>query len=230
MAIVYQHIDVESNLIFYIGIGKNNNRAFSKHSRGKFWKDYTKNKIWKSEILFENITWQEACTKEIELISKIGRRDFGLGTLVNQTDGGDGVQNPSDEARRKNGIAHIGQQSWCKGLTKDTDERVAKISKKLTNRERSQDHCKNISLAKKGKPNEFIRGENNPAKRLEVREKNRLAHLGNKNWLGKKHSENTKIKQRQKALNREKIICEKCQKIIDKSNYSRWHGNKCKNI
>ena len=63
MAIVYQHIDLESNTIFYIGIGKNSNRAFSKHSRGKFWRDYTKNKQWKAEIIFENISRQEACNK-----------------------------------------------------------------------------------------------------------------------------------------------------------------------
>jgi hypothetical protein len=230
MAIVYQHIDLESNTIFYIGIGKNNNRAFSKHSRGKFWRDYTKNKQWKAEIIFENISWQEACNKEIELISKLGRRDLGMGALVNQTDGGEGVHNPSEEARRKNGVTHIGKPSWCKGLTKDTDPRIAKISEKLSNREKSKDHCNNISLSKKGKPNELLRGDNNPSKRPEVREKNRLAHLGNKNWLGKKHSDSTKNIQSQKALNREKITCEHCLKIVDKSNYSRWHGSKCKNI
>lgn len=39
--------------------------------------------------------------KEIEIIQTIGRRDLGTGTLYNQTDGGDGGTNLSEEARQK---------------------------------------------------------------------------------------------------------------------------------
>ncbi len=35
MAIVYQHRRKDTNEIFYIGIGKNTNRAYNKYSRSK---------------------------------------------------------------------------------------------------------------------------------------------------------------------------------------------------
>ena len=47
--------------------------------------------------------------------------------------------------------------------------------------------------------------------------------------LGKCHSEKSNEKNREKALNREKIQCEHCIKIVDKSNFGRWHGDNCKN-
>lgn len=43
--------------------------------------------------------------------------------------------------------------AWNSGLTKFTDSRVLAISKKLSNRLRSEEHCKNISIAKRGKLN-----------------------------------------------------------------------------
>lgn len=101
MACVYKHIRKNTNEIFYIGIGKNNSRAFSKESRSKFWKDLTKNNDYIVEILYDDITWEDACIVEKRLIKEIGRRDLKLGTLVNVTDGGDGTENPSECAREK---------------------------------------------------------------------------------------------------------------------------------
>ena len=91
MAIVYQHITKLDKIVFYIGIGKESKRAFDFVQRGKFWKDFTKNHEFDVEILYENISYEEAKIIEIELISKIGRRDLNKGFLVNQTDGGDGT-------------------------------------------------------------------------------------------------------------------------------------------
>jgi hypothetical protein len=96
MSYVYIHTRLDTNEIFYIGISSNNingkyTRAFSKKGRGKFWRDLTKNVLYKVDIIFDNLTWEEACSKEIELIAKHGRRDLSLGTLVNLTNGGDGV-------------------------------------------------------------------------------------------------------------------------------------------
>lgn len=101
MAIVYQHRSIDNDQIFYVGIGKSLKRAFDQKSRGKTWKDYTKNHKYDIEILYENISWEEACDIERKLIREIGRRDLGLGPLVNLTDGGDGIQNLSEESRAK---------------------------------------------------------------------------------------------------------------------------------
>lgn len=53
--------------------------------------------------LYENLENDESLKIEKMIISKIGRRDLGLGTLVNQTDGGDGrLSSPhSNETRLK---------------------------------------------------------------------------------------------------------------------------------
>jgi hypothetical protein len=228
MAIVYQHKVKDTEEVFYIGIGKQDKRAYSKHGRGKFWKDYTSKYEYTVEITHRDIIWEEACSIEKYLIAFYGRRDLGLGSLVNQTDGGDGIINPSQEARKKNGDARRGLPSWNTGLTKETDSRIKIISEKLCNIQRSETHSNNISKAKKGKPNPSIQGDKNPGCKPENREKSRDRLLGNKHRVGKKHTQESKDKQREKAINREKKECEICEKLVDPRNYSRWHGKNCK--
>ena len=77
--------------------------------------------------------------------------------------------------------AHIGQICWAKGLTKETDSRVATIAMKQTGRARSKATCENISKGKKGKKN--------PKHSLWVRE-----HQSgiNNSFYGRHHTESTK--------------------------------------
>lgn len=93
MACVYQHIRLDKNEVFYIGIGKSHKRAYSQKSRNKHWVNIINllNGNFTVEILFDNISWKEATLKEIELISNIGRKDLKLGNLVNLTNGGEGT-------------------------------------------------------------------------------------------------------------------------------------------
>lgn len=92
MAIVYQHINKKTEEIFYIGIGKKEERAYHKDNRGKFWKDYiSKYPDYEIKITHKDIIWEEACAIEKYLIAFYGRRDLGKGSLVNMTDGGDGI-------------------------------------------------------------------------------------------------------------------------------------------
>ena len=90
MAIVYRHIRIDKNEPFYIGIGDKENRAYSQRSRNRFWKNIAK-QGYEVEILFEDLTWEQACEKEKEFIALYGRRDLKAGTLVNLTDGGEGT-------------------------------------------------------------------------------------------------------------------------------------------
>jgi hypothetical protein len=93
MSVVYRHIRLDKNEPFYIGIGKTEKRAYSKHSRNRYWNHITKNTEYKVQILFDDLSWDMAVEKEIELIQTYGRKDLGLGTLVNLTDGGEGLRN-----------------------------------------------------------------------------------------------------------------------------------------
>lgn len=101
MAIVYRHINKANNKIFYIGIGKADKRAFTRIKRSKFWKTYTSKHDYYVEITHKDVCWEEACSIEKYLISFYGRRDLGLGNLVNMTDGGDGAINLSEDAKKR---------------------------------------------------------------------------------------------------------------------------------
>jgi hypothetical protein len=143
MAIVYQHKNTLSGKVFYIGIGKTEKRAYSKHSRGKFWKDYTSKYDYEVEITHRDIIWEEACSIEKYLISFYGRRDLGLGELVNQTDGGEGGNlNLSEEIKEKMKEPHRGDKNHMRRPEYSGENHH---NKKLENRLK-------ISLAKKGKP------------------------------------------------------------------------------
>lgn len=99
---VYQHITLDTNEIFYVGISKTPNfkRAFDFYDRSKWWKKIIKKHGHKVEILFENLTKEQACAKETELILLHGRRDLGTGSLVNMTPGGEGTKEWTIEQRQ----------------------------------------------------------------------------------------------------------------------------------
>lgn len=99
--IVYRHIRLDTNEVFYIGIGHNISRAFSKHGRNRYWNFINNLTSYTTEVIFECLTWEDACKKEVEFIKLYGRKDLGLGTLVNMTDGGDGHANMSLELRSR---------------------------------------------------------------------------------------------------------------------------------
>lgn len=92
MAYVYRHIRLDKNEPFYIGIGsdENYNRAKTSTRRNKHWINISKFGF-EVDILFDNLTWDEACEKEKEFIALYGRSDLGIGVLCNLTNGGDGV-------------------------------------------------------------------------------------------------------------------------------------------
>jgi ribosomal protein L37AE/L43A len=73
-----------------------------------------------------------------------------------------------------------------------------------TGKPKSEEHRKNIS-----KFHADISGENNP-------------------MYGKNHKDSTLEVLRERAKNRTKSKCPHCNKLIDASNYKRWHGDNCK--
>lgn len=102
MAYVYRHIRLDTEQVFYIGIGVGY-RCNQKHGRSQFWHRVVKKHGYRIEIMIDDLTWEEACEKEKEFIKLYGRRDKGKGTLANLTDGGDGMLGyvASEESRAK---------------------------------------------------------------------------------------------------------------------------------
>jgi hypothetical protein len=190
MAYVYKHTRNDTNVVFYIGIGKYQKRAFSKSGRNKHWTNIV-NKFGDSvEIIELNLTWEEACEFERYWIKFYGRRDLNEGTLVNMTDGGDGQigRIASDEFKLKLKQSNTGKtlsdnhkdkiSEACKGKVL-SDEHKLNLSKSLLGRPHSDIHKLNISKSMKGK----MTGDKNPryGKKLseETKEKLRIAALKN---------------------------------------------------
>ena len=85
-----------------------------------------------------------------------------------------------------------------------------------------------------------IKGENNPAKRADVRKKlseNNASHRPEIKELRRIQAltnnpasrEDVRLKIKQSAQNRVKLLCQYCNKPATPGLFARWHGNKCKN-
>jgi hypothetical protein len=161
MAVVYTHQRLDNNEVFYVGIGKTSKRAFSKRNRNKYWKHITNKVGYSVEIIHNDVNWDEACELEKHLIFLFGRKDLGLGSLVNMTDGGEGM---------------VGLKPWSKGIT-FSDEHKQKISESkkgntnMLGKKLSEESKKKISESLKGrklsekhiqKMSEAVKGEKNP--------------------------------------------------------------------
>lgn len=142
MAYVYLHKRLDKNEVFYIGIGKNIERAYSKHNRNQYWKNIVSKTNYQVEIVASDLSWEDACKMEIELISKYGRNDLKQGTLCNLTSGGDGVSGHSMESIIKIRAAHIGR--------KQSQEEKQRRVNSLTGKTRTESTKLKMSEARKG--------------------------------------------------------------------------------
>jgi len=93
----YAHIRLDTNSIFYIGKGSKR-RAWSRESRNEYWHRIAKKHQYAVKILSYWNSAEDALDHEKFLIQCL--KDVGV-NLCNQTDGGDGLFNPSHEIRAK---------------------------------------------------------------------------------------------------------------------------------
>lgn len=234
MAYVYEHIRLDTNEIFYIGIGNDLNyqRAYQKKSRNKHWKNIVNITNYSVNIIFDNLSWEDACFKEIELIKKYGRKDLNNGILVNMTDGGEGLNNPSFETRNKIRKFYSGKtRIEIYGFNK-ANEITQKIVKKNKGKTRSNEFKIKQSIRFMGENNpmfgkkqsdefknlkrEYFLGENNPGKNKTDETKKKISRA--KKGIPSKF----------KGIPRKKIICPHCGKIGGEGLMNRWHFDNCK--
>lgn len=147
---IYEHVRVDTNEVFYIGKGtvnKNNpyGRSREKSRRSDLWKKIINKTDYKVNIVFEHESEIVVFDKERELIKKYGRKDLGLGPLVNFTDGGDGTSGAirSDEFKQKVSEYHTNKQV--------SEETKQLLRKKRAEQVITEEHRKNISNGLMGK-------------------------------------------------------------------------------
>ena len=205
MAIVYQHRRKDNSEVFYVGIGENIQRAYHTSSRNRHWKNTVKKVEYVVEILYENISWEEACKKEQELIKLYGRKDLGLGSLVNKTDGGEGAKGLKHSEGYKNKLSLEGPMS---------KEDVVKKWKNTTNNrtKRQKEITKNKivdSVFKKYTQEEICERYKKMAEKMK--------------GVKRPHTSQT-----MKGKPKQKVECPICGIVMSKNNMTRFHKNKCK--
>jgi len=198
MAYVYRHIRLDKNEPFYIGVGSNEDTGrYDRAHRSKpknrniFWQRVVAKTEYLVEIMIENISIEEALKKEVEFIKLYGRKNLGLGSLVNLTDGGDGVRNyvVSDETKLKISIANKGKK-WPnkKPLSKESR---AKIRIALTGRKRPEEFVAKMIGNKNGVG---YKHTEEALKKISAASIGNKHGLGNTNMLGKRHTDESKLK------------------------------------
>jgi hypothetical protein len=208
MAIVYRHIRLDKNEPFYIGIGKTNERANTTKGRNGLWRKIVKKTDYKVEILFDNLTWEEACEKEKEFIQLYGRKDLNTGILVNLTYGGEGTLGiiVNEKTKEKIGKSNSGR--------KQSQETINKRIEKVIGRKNTEETKEKMRKVKPEGFGEKVSKSLLGHKVSDVsREKMRQAAFGRKQSQetinkriekirGKKHSEETKEKMREAWIKR----------------------------
>jgi len=133
MAVVYTHKRQDTGEVFYVGIGLLKTRAYQRKHRNEHWYNVV-NKCggFCVEIIIEDVDWTDACALEKQLISRYGRRDKGVGTLVNKTDGGEGTLNAiwSEKQNAGRSAKLKGRVAWNKGkqMSEDFKKKIAEVS------------------------------------------------------------------------------------------------------
>lgn len=213
---IYKHVKLDGE-IFYIGAGTKK-RPYLKKSRNKWWTNIVNKYEYEVVIIHENLTWEEACALEIKYIKQYGRKDLGLGTLVNLTDGGEGFRrNHSAESKMKmseskkgntshKGFFHsedtklkIAQAFIGKNISDEHKNRISKslnLSEKFKNSQKSEERIKKISESNTGKK-----------RSVETKQKLSEAHKGlTSSNKGKKISDEQKEKIRNSLIGRKQSI------------------------
>jgi|LakMenEpi03Aug12_release.lakeMendotaPanAssembly.Ray.scaffolds.fasta_scaffold571214_1 hypothetical protein len=174
MAIVYRHINKENGEVFYVGIGKSEKRAYTIKKRSVFWNNYVSKHQFYIEITHSDICWEEACSIEKYLISFYGRRDLCLGNLVNMTDGGDGLANPSKQTRELISFA-------AKNISDSTRQKMSDSQRKSIRPKCSEETKQKISNAQKGREipieSKIKMSESHKGKKLSEKHKQKLREV-----------------------------------------------------
>jgi hypothetical protein len=225
MAIVYIHrrkdINDSFKNVFYVGIGKTNNRPISKFKRNKHWHKIVNEYGYAIEITHKDLSWEEACSIEKYLISFYGRVDLRVGNLTNLTNGGDGTYGyklskehieilkkvnsnriVSVETRNKLSIINYGKK-----LSKETKDKIGNANRNISPERKEKLRVSNIgkkiSEQTKRKMSEARKGIKGKKTSEQTKRKMSEAHKGKKRIFSEDHKNNIRKSKIGKTLSLE---------------------------
>jgi hypothetical protein len=207
--VVYRHIRHDKNEPFYIGIGTSESRAYRKDGRNPIWKKIVNSTSYTVEILFDNLSKEDACKKEKEFISLYGRISDGTGCLSNITIGGDiliGSDNPMYNVGEPviiDGVHYssIAEASRSTGLHHKTI--VFRIKSKTFPKYIYSDFSKNVEKIPVEKLSEYRRKNNPMYGKAHTEEVKKTISKKNK---GRKKSELSSMINKVVKVNRREVI------------------------
>lgn len=154
MAYVYRHIRLDKNEPFYIGIATHIKRAYEKNQRKNIiWKSIVSRTDYDVEILFDDLTREQALEKEIELIALYGRIDKKTGTLANLTDGGEEMNGLWNKGRKASEETKAKLREAAKHKPPRSKESIEKSANGLRGKPKSEEHRRKLSEHFMGKSN-----------------------------------------------------------------------------
>jgi hypothetical protein len=196
-----------------IYVGKGFGRRVWKHPFTQRIQFMKKNSIKPTIGIYAGLDEEFSLLLEEELIAKFGRKDLGLGSLLNLTDGGD-----------------VGPTGMKPVFTEDHKKKLSKASK---GKKKSEEARHNMSIAKKGKPS-GRKGRPNPMKKSGIHGntgKIRSQEFKD-NLIGRKQSIETKEKRRTTLagmdLTQPIVAYPHCGKQGGEYTMPRWHFDRCK--
>jgi hypothetical protein len=151
MAYLYRHIRLDKNEPFYIGIATYLKRAYDKGQRNSIWKSIVSRTNYIVEILFDDLTREQALEKEKEFVSLYGRIDQKTGTLANLTDGGEDFTGCWNKGKKRTEQQKAKLREAAKYKPPFTEERKLNISKALKGKPKSIEHRQKLSKSITGK-------------------------------------------------------------------------------
>jgi hypothetical protein len=132
----YVYTYYENDVPYYVGMGSKG-RVTQKHL-------YVNVPLFENIKILDGLSYEDACKKEIELISLYGREDLGTGSLKNLSPGG-----PTQKSGWKQSL-----QSKLKiSLGNKGKKRSVEAREKLK-KPKSKEHIENIRKANLGRPDD----------------------------------------------------------------------------
>lgn len=192
---IYLHKKKGTDEVFYVGMG-NKIRSRCEQGRSEWWWRIVNKYGYDIDIIFTNLSREEAIKKEIETIAFYGRKDKGLGSLVNHTDGGEGGcgMRFTDEMieRRRKHMNRLWKEEWYINM--------------MSNRLKGIDNQKKWRESEAGKKkmkeySEMFSGEGNPfhGRKHTQEVKDAISNANKGRFAGEKHPMYNKKKSEHQA-------------------------------